>query len=102
MYLYVYVCTHIQVMMALFQLGFITIFLSEPLISGYTTGAAVHVFTSQLQHITGLGETIRVTPGLFRIPRVRWNMGGMMCGREWRGVDASRWEGRRSVAEEQE
>ena len=66
--------------MGLFQLGFITIFLSEPLISGYTTGAAVHVFTSQLQHITGLGETIKVAPGLFRIPRVRDECCGMGRG----------------------
>ena len=36
--------------------------------SGYTTGAAVHVFTSQVKHIFGLElEPIR---GLFSIPRV--------------------------------
>ena len=40
--------------MGVLQLGFITIFLSESLISGYTTGAAVHVFTSQLKHIFGM------------------------------------------------
>ncbi len=44
--------------------------MSEPLISGYTTGAATHVFTSQLQHITGLGSLIKVPAGLFKIPRV--------------------------------
>ena len=66
-----FVFAHVQFVMGVFQLGFITIFLSEPLISGYTTGAAVHVFTSQLQHITGLDDRLRVTPGVFRIPRVR-------------------------------
>ena len=62
----------LQFVMGLFQLGFITIFISEPLISGYITGAAVHVFTSQLQHITGLGLLIKVPPaGLFKIPKVK-------------------------------
>ncbi len=58
-----------QVLMGLFQLGFITIFLSEPLVSGYTTGAACHVFTSQLRHITGIDTN--VSPGLWRVPKVR-------------------------------
>ncbi len=54
--------------MGLFQLGFITIFLSEPLVSGYTTGAACHVFTSQLRHITGIDTN--VPPGVLRVPKV--------------------------------
>ena len=58
-----------QALFGLFQLGFIAIFLSEPLVSGYTTGAAVHVFTSQLRHIFGL--EIRPPAGLFRVPKVR-------------------------------
>jgi len=52
------------------MMGFINIFLSEPLVSGYTTGASMHVFNSQLQHITGLGSLISTPPGLFRIPKV--------------------------------
>ena len=56
--------------MGVLQLGFITIFLSEPLLSGYTTGAAMHVFSRQLQHITGLGEIIRVPQGHLMIPKV--------------------------------
>lgn len=50
-----------------FQLGVITILLSESLISGYTTGAAVHVLTSQLKHIIGVKVSIR---GVWSIPRV--------------------------------
>lgn len=55
--------------MGVFKLGFITIFLSDPLISGYTTGAAIHVFTSQLKHIAGFD--ISTPPGLFRVPKVK-------------------------------
>ena len=54
--------------MGIFQLGFVTIFLSESLISGYTTGAAVHVFTSQLKHIFGL--QIPSIRGLLNVPKV--------------------------------
>jgi hypothetical protein len=57
-----------QLLMGVLRLGFITIFLSEPLISGYTTGAACHVFTSQLTHITGV-STPRV-PGFWFVPLV--------------------------------
>ncbi len=56
--------------MGVLQMGFIAIFLSEPLISGYTTGAAMHVFTSQLQHITGLAEVIKVPSGPLKVPKV--------------------------------
>jgi len=56
----------IMVVMGLLKLGFISIFLSEPLVSGYTTGAAVHVFTSQLRHITGID--VNVPPGILRVP----------------------------------
>ena len=46
-------------------------FLSEPLVSGYTTGAAVHVFTSQLRHIVGVpSSAVRVDPGVFALPKV--------------------------------
>jgi MFS superfamily sulfate permease-like transporter len=57
----------IMILMGVFKLGFITIFLSEPLISGYTTGAAVHVFTSQIKHIFGLNITSE--RGLFSVPK---------------------------------
>ena len=55
----------------LLQLGFMATFLSEPLISGYTTGIAIHVITSQLRHILGVpSSTIRVDPGVFALQRV--------------------------------
>ena len=36
------------------RLGFVATFLSDPLISGFTTGSAVLVVVSQLKHIFGL------------------------------------------------
>ncbi|KAK3102941.1 hypothetical protein FSP39_015122 [Pinctada imbricata] len=43
--------------MGLLRLGFVTTYLSDPLISGFTTGAACHVFTSQITHIFGISVT---------------------------------------------
>ena len=53
------------------RLGAVTTFLSEPLISGFLTGVAVHVITSQLRHIMGIpSSAIRVDPGWFELQRV--------------------------------
>ncbi len=58
--------------MSFLQLGFTSMFLSEPVLSGYTSAAAIHVFTNQLQHITGLSNTvINVTQGPLCIPKVK-------------------------------
>ncbi|XP_069142268.1 prestin-like [Argopecten irradians] len=43
-----------QLLMGVFRLGFLASFLSDPLISGFTTGAAVHVFSSQVHHLFGV------------------------------------------------
>lgn len=43
-----------QIILGMVRLGFLTSFLSDPLISGFTTGAAVHVFSSQLHAIFGV------------------------------------------------
>lgn len=43
-----------QFVMGLLKLGFVAVYLSDPIISGFTTGAAVLVFTSQIKHILGL------------------------------------------------
>ena len=40
--------------MGVCNLGFVAIYLSEPLTRGFTTGAACHVFTSQIKHLLGL------------------------------------------------
>ncbi|XP_069142330.1 prestin-like isoform X1 [Argopecten irradians] len=44
----------IHLVMGLANLGFVTTYLSDPLVSGFTTGAACHVFTSQIKHIFGI------------------------------------------------
>lgn len=44
----------IQLFMGITRLGFVTVYLSDPLISGFTTGAACHVFTSQIKHVFGV------------------------------------------------
>lgn len=50
-------------------MGFLTVYLTEPFISGFTTGAAIHVFTSQIPSIFGVK-----TPGgisrAFRLPKL--------------------------------
>lgn len=53
----------IQLVMFLLRLGFITIFLSDPLVSGFTTGAAILVGTSQMKHIFGLDIERQSSPG---------------------------------------
>ncbi len=40
--------------MGLLQVGFIVMYLSETLVSGFTTAAAVHILVSQLRFVLGL------------------------------------------------
>ncbi|GMT11294.1 hypothetical protein PFISCL1PPCAC_2591, partial [Pristionchus fissidentatus] len=44
----------VQFIMALCRLGFVTAYLSDPLVSGFTTGSAVHVLMSQANKIFGV------------------------------------------------
>ncbi|KAG7242456.1 hypothetical protein INR49_022146 [Caranx melampygus] len=43
-----------QIMLGLVQFGFVVTYLSEPLVRGYTTGAAIHVIVSQLKYTFGI------------------------------------------------
>uniref|UniRef100_A0A4W3HSN2 Solute carrier family 26 member 3, tandem duplicate 2 n=1 Tax=Callorhinchus milii TaxID=7868 RepID=A0A4W3HSN2_CALMI len=43
-----------QLGLGLLQFGFIVVYLSEPLISGFTTAAAIHVLVSQLKFVLGI------------------------------------------------
>lgn len=56
--------------MYVLRLGIISTLLSETLVSGFTTGAAIHVFTSQVKDILG----IKLTPvvGNFKIVLVKY------------------------------
>ncbi|BFZ10678.1 hypothetical protein BsWGS_13717 [Bradybaena similaris] len=44
----------LQIALGIMRLGFVTAFLSDPLISGFTTGAAIHVFSSQIKDAFGV------------------------------------------------
>ncbi len=44
----------IQVLLGLFRMGFLVNFLSKPVISGFTSGAAFIIVFSQLQHLLGV------------------------------------------------
>lgn len=44
----------LQFFLGMMRLGFLTTFLSDPLISGFTTGAAIHVFSSQIKSAFGV------------------------------------------------
>lgn len=50
------------------RLGFLTVYLTEPFISGFTTGAALHVFSSQIPSVFGL-KTPRGIYGAFKLPK---------------------------------
>ncbi|KAL9853215.1 prestin isoform 1-T3 [Geothlypis trichas] len=44
----------IQLCLGFLRFGFLAIYLTEPLVRGFTTAAAVHVFTSQLKYLLGI------------------------------------------------
>ncbi|KAG7320374.1 hypothetical protein KOW79_016227, partial [Hemibagrus wyckioides] len=51
--------------MGLLQIGFIAIYLSDTLVSGFTTAAAIHILVSQLKFVLGLN--VPVKSGAFSI-----------------------------------
>ena len=55
--------------MGLLKLGFVAVYLSDPIISGFTTGAAILVFTSQVKHLLGLTTVPRYS-GAFAVVKV--------------------------------
>lgn len=50
--------------MALCRLSFLTNYISDPLVSGFTTGAAVHVLTAQLDKTLGIRVNAATGPGM--------------------------------------
>uniref|UniRef100_A0A3B4A1Q0 STAS domain-containing protein n=1 Tax=Periophthalmus magnuspinnatus TaxID=409849 RepID=A0A3B4A1Q0_9GOBI len=44
----------IQLAMGVFQVGFVVMYLSDTLVSGFTTAAAIHILVSQLKFVLGL------------------------------------------------
>lgn len=57
----------VQIIMFFLQLGFVTSYLSEPLVNGFLSGSAVHVVTSQLTLIFGVG--LNSYSGPLKIPK---------------------------------
>ncbi|XP_023651296.2 prestin [Paramormyrops kingsleyae] len=53
----------IQLFLGLLRFGFVAIYLAEPLVRGFTTAAAVHVFVSQLKYLLGI-QTMRFSGAL--------------------------------------
>ena len=59
-----------------FRLGCVTVFLSHAVVSGFTTGAAVLIAASQIQHLLGYSSTGETLPQLIAAMvghRNRWN-----------------------------
>ncbi|KAH9504783.1 hypothetical protein Btru_061948 [Bulinus truncatus] len=55
----------IQITLGFLRMGFLTTFLSDPLISGFTTGAAIHVFSSQIK--SAFGVTVKRFSGPLKL-----------------------------------
>ncbi|XP_073431186.1 solute carrier family 26 member 6-like [Dendrobates tinctorius] len=51
-----------QIALGLLQFGFVVTYLSDPLISGYTTASAVHVLVSQLKYLFGIRMSQKTEP----------------------------------------
>ncbi|XP_067854619.1 solute carrier family 26 member 6 isoform X2 [Heptranchias perlo] len=49
-----FLCGIFQILLGMIQFGFVVTYLSDPLVRGYTTGAAVHVLVSQLKYVFGI------------------------------------------------
>lgn len=58
-----------KTLMACFRLGNLAALLSEPLVNGFTTGAAVHVTVSQLKDLFGVKIPRR--KGAFKVVYVK-------------------------------
>lgn len=63
--------------MSFFRLGNLAALLSEPLVNGFTTGAAVHVFVSQLKDLFGV--KIPRHKGAFKIIYVNFIRQNIIC-----------------------
>lgn len=69
--------------MGLLQVGFIVVYLSDTLVSGFTTAAAIHILVSQLKFILGLD--VEGLSGILSLIYVSSEKlyGGMNCSEFW-------------------
>ncbi|XP_038626169.1 sulfate anion transporter 1 [Tachyglossus aculeatus] len=56
-----------QVLMGLFHLGFISMYLSEPLLDGFATGASLTILTSQVKYLFGIKIPRHHSYGMFLV-----------------------------------
>ena len=61
--------------LGLFSLGSLTVFFNDMLVSGFSTGAAFHVVTSQIKDL--LGISVQTFSGPFKIIYVGCGEGGV-------------------------
>ena len=59
------------------RFGFVTTYMGDAMVSGFTTGAAVHVFTSQVKYVFGID--VPRFPNLFQIINVRTHTPARQC-----------------------
>lgn len=67
----------IQVIMYVLRLGIISSLLSETLVSGFTTGAGIHVLTSQVKDL--LGIELETKTEYFKVIMVSWLSNYLIC-----------------------
>jgi MFS superfamily sulfate permease-like transporter len=67
-----------QLFMFVFRLGILSFLLSECLVSGFTTAAAIHVFTSQVKDLLGL--QLPKISGNYEVIKVSWGELGRIGG----------------------
>lgn len=67
----------VQLVLSFLRLGFLTVYLTEPFISGFTSGAAIHVFTSQIPSLFGV-RSPRGISGAFKIPKFYLKFFGLL------------------------
>ncbi|VIO90004.1 Uncharacterized protein BM_BM13610 [Brugia malayi] len=59
----------VMAIFAILQLHFLTVYLADPVVGGFTIGAACHVFASQMPKLIGIQIPSRYGPfGLFKLP----------------------------------
>uniref|UniRef100_A0A915Q2N2 STAS domain-containing protein n=1 Tax=Setaria digitata TaxID=48799 RepID=A0A915Q2N2_9BILA len=59
----------VMAIFAILQLHFVTVYLADPVVGGFTTGAACHVFASQMPKLIGVQIPARYGPlGLLKLP----------------------------------
>lgn len=59
----------VHLAMAIFQFGYVTVYLSDSIVQGFTTGCAIHITTSQIP--TLLGIKINTVSGQSKIIKVK-------------------------------